>query len=311
MRLHQIAPGLQFRAQSQPNEEQDVRTKMMGFAPRDVDQRENMKPTTPEDQFMSSRHSKSLEARRPMFLRDFIGNQPVVRRLSEEMKRGTVPRRAFIFGPTGSGKTTIVRIIAWHFFCRNRVGKGDPCGTCDRGQGNLMSLWEYNEWTGAHLEANWRWWEQNASTLLYDPSRMFFLDETQDLSPPHKKKFYDALEYASCVMIFATTHRNALPDALIKRFGANVFEMTRPSSEEVVALLHTLCQKQKVQAETELLLWVTQHYSCELRSCVDVVYTAARQAPGGIITQAFLEDVFQAQRPFSGGASQLTSLPKL
>src|SRR4051812_32625801 len=167
--------------------------------------------------------AKSLDDRRPRFLRQLVGNAHVVDRLARQMKRGTVPNRVFLYGPTGSGKTTVARVIARHFFCRNRVGIGDPCGDCELCRRGLGGIAEFEGWTGARLEQNWAWWEVNGWSILGRPDWAFFLDEAQDLSELHQKFFYDMLEAAEALVIFATTHRHAIKDALVNRFGANAY----------------------------------------------------------------------------------------
>lgn len=97
---------------------------------------------------------QSLEDRRPRFLRQMVGNRNVIQRLSAQMKRGSVPDRAFFFGPSGAGKTTVARIVARHFFCENRVGIGDPCGRCDMCLKDLEDLYPFEQWTAARLEQN-------------------------------------------------------------------------------------------------------------------------------------------------------------
>lgn len=234
--------------------------------------------------------STSLDDRRPRSLREVVGNAPVVRRLSEQMRRGSVPNRVFLFGPSGSGKTTLARILVRHFFCRNRVGTGDVCGRCPNCLGDL-NLWNYEQWTAARLESNWGWWESNASTILTQPGWAFFLDEVQDLSEHHQKAFYDQLESARALVIFATTHKHAIKDAVVNRFGANVYEMHRPGLDEVVAHMRALADKLRVAAPPELLGLAARHYGNDLRKCVDFVYTAADQAPGGAVTPDFVAAV--------------------
>ena len=240
--------------------------------------------------------SQSLDSRRPLFLRQLVGNRSVIQRLSEQMRRGTVPNRVFLFGPTGAGKTTLARILIRHFFCHNRVGIGDVCGKCDACRKDLGDFVECEQWTAARLEQNWGWWESNGRSILARPNWAFFLDETQDLSELHQKDYYDQLESARAMVVFATTHRNALKDALINRFGANIYELRRPTIEEVTDHIHVLCVELKVEARKDRLALVAQHYRCDLRKCVDFAFTAADQAPNGVVTDEFLEAVLGTER---------------
>ncbi|MCI0464329.1 MAG: AAA family ATPase [Gemmataceae bacterium] len=241
--------------------------------------------------------AESLEQRRPLFLRDLVGNTHVTYRLAEQMKRGTVPNRVFLYGPSGSGKTTVARILARHFFCRNRVGIGDPCGRCERCLRSLEDELYHHEWTAALLEERWRWWDENGQSVLYAPWFTFFLDEAQDLSERHQKALYRDLEQARALVIFATTHKHAIQDALLNRFGANVYEMRRPSVEESVAHLLRVCGGKQLQADPQALARVVQHFTCDLRRCIDFVYTAEQQAPEGRIDDTFVNLVLGIDKP--------------
>jgi len=266
--------------------------------------------TTKEKLFMAQ--AQSLDDRRPRYLRQLAGNQSVIQRLSEQMKRGTVPNRVFLFGPTGAGKTTLARILVRHFFCEQRIGIGDPCGQCQTCRKDLSDIFEYEQWTAARLEQNWNWWEVNGRSLLGRSHGAFFIDETQDLSELHQKDFYDQLESARAMVVFATTHKNVIKDALVNRFGSNVYELRRPTVEEAADHILRQCQELKVEASRDKLIQVVEHYGCDLRKCVDFAYTAADQAPNGVVNDAFIQAVLGIE-PLAEGtfASRPKRLAKL
>ena len=261
--------------------------------------------TTKEKLVMSQ--SESLDSRRPRLLQQLVGNHSVIQRLSEQVKRGTVPKRVFLFGPTGSGKTPLARILIRHFFCQNRIGIGDPCGHCETCRKDLGDIMEYEQWTAARLEQNWGWWEANGRTILGRSNWAFFLDETQDLSELHQKDYYDQLESARAMVVFATTHKNAIKDAVVSRFGANVYELRRPTIDEAADRVHRQCLELKVEASRDKLIRVAEHYGCDLRKCVDFAYTAADQAPNGVVTDAFIQAILGIEPT---AESESTSRPK-
>ena len=232
-----------------------------------------------------------LDDRRPGFLRDLLGNEHVKLRLGEQMRRGKVPRLSFIYGPTGSGKTTLARIMVRHRYCENRIGIGDPCGKCQRCRMRLRDNYKLEEWAGEWAEHAWKWWQDHGQTVLQYDDYFIFMDEAQDLSKIHQKWFLKQLEDAQATVVFATTHRNEIVDALQARFGSNVFEMRRPTEEQVVAHLEPLGRSLGLHMNHEQMHQVVNAYGCDMRLCVEFMHTAVDQAKDKIVTQAYLDAV--------------------
>jgi DNA polymerase III gamma/tau subunit len=237
-------------------------------------------------------HSVSLDARRPRRLTDIVGQQQIISRISQAAKSGFRARRYAFFGPTGSGKTTLAINTARTFFCVNSSTLGDACGQCKTcSMSDLATYQPFEEWTGARLEENWRWWEENGDTILERSNWCFFLDEAQDLSEIHLKAMFRQLEKANAMVIFATTHQHQINDALLGRFGTNVFDVRRPTTAQAVDCMHAHCKTLGVIAESRQLEIVAQHCQENLRLCVDFVYTAKDQLPDSILTDSFVVSV--------------------
>ena len=149
----------------------------------------------------------------------------------------------------------------------------------------------FEEWTGARLEENWKWWEENGDSILERSKWCFFLDEAQDLSLFHQKALFRQLEKANAMVIFATTHRHQINDALLGRFGTNVFEVRRPTTAQAVECMRVHCQSLGVIAGIHQLEIVAQHYQENMRLCVDFVYTAKDQLPDSNLTDNFVASV--------------------
>jgi replication-associated recombination protein RarA len=223
-----------------------------------------------------------------------VGNRPVISRIQAQMLTGEVLQRALIYGPSGAGKTTLAYILGRYALCRDRrTGRGEPCGSCASCRLDFATdpPYAFHEWTGADLEEHWEWFEKNGNTLLGWPDFVFFLDEAQDLGQLHQKALLRRIERAEAVVLFATTHRATINDALENRFGASVYELQWPDREEVATHLLDLGGERKVVATRAQVLRVADHYSCDLRKCVDLVCTAKDQCSGGRVTNDFLDAV--------------------
>jgi len=233
----------------------------------------------------------SLDDRRPRLLSQIVGNQPVVERLRQQLRNGRRPRRVLLHGPTGAGKTTGARILARYAFCLKPIGIGDPCGECANCSKELDGFLPYIEWTGNQITQGWTWWRENISSSFSRSGNVVFVDEAQELGKSHQAEFRTRLESAEAMVIFTTTHLHELDDALINRFGVNVYELTRPTTDEVTAHLVALGLELGVRAQRHQLVRVAENLGCDLRKCVDFVYTALDQTDGGIVTEAYVNMV--------------------
>ena len=233
----------------------------------------------------------SLDDRRPRQLNQIVGNKPLVARLRQQLMKGRRPRRVLLHGPTGAGKTTCARILARYAFCLNPVGIGDPCAQCANCSKELDGFLPYNEWTGSQITEGWSWWKENMSSSFSRPDHLVFVDEAQDLHKSHQAEFRTRLESAQSIVLFTTTHLHALDDALINRFGVNVYELKRPTTCEVADHLEALCAELNVRAQRHHLVRVAENLGCDLRKCVDFAYTALDQTDHGIVDDDFVNMV--------------------
>ena len=131
--------------------------------------------------------AQSLDDRRPRFLADIVGQEHVVPRIRQGLLNGQLPQLMALIGPSGVGKTTLAQAMARAHFCPKSHLLGDCCGECKTCRSaDLGSYQEYNEWTGAELEEEWRWWVGDGKYALERPGWLFVLDEGQDLSASSK-----------------------------------------------------------------------------------------------------------------------------
>ena len=84
---------------------------------------------------------------RPKRLADLLGNKQVKRALRAYLQKGAFPKSTLIYGPTGSGKTTLARIAAKALNCQNPDNGFNPCEKCYSCTSSLEwhgSIWEIN-----------------------------------------------------------------------------------------------------------------------------------------------------------------------
>jgi DNA polymerase-3 subunit gamma/tau len=233
----------------------------------------------------------TLSQKRPKTFSEILGNEHVVARLEQQLRNGVFPGLCLFHGHSGAGKTSVAEILARIYFCEKSndgtAGLTEPCGQCPNCQRNLNIYW-YHQHTGAQLSTDWQWWRVHGRDLLFQKSRFFVLDEAQDLTPRLQAWFRTDLEDASAVVVATTTHIDKIDHALLNRFTGNVYELTRPSPEQVKAFLEARCADLGVQGTPEQFLRIAQSRGCDMRHFAEFPALVKAQTPDGVITDKFL-----------------------
>jgi len=243
-----------------------------------------------EDPVPDTPEWRSLEDLRPRSLKEFIGNEGVKTLLGGQMRNGFLPRRIFLYGPSGAGKTTLAHILSRYAFCKIRKGFGNPCGECPMCKTDLYSISNFHEWTGADVDEQWKWWlGARTESFLDNPRTVLFIDETQGLRKQRQQELHRFVETFKGRIIFATTHRHDMDDALTNRFAPYVLELTRPLLEEAVKHLETaVCKPRGITVSQPQLMAVARHYDSDMRKCVNFVCAAGSQNPEKTVTDSFI-----------------------
>ena len=198
---------------------------------------------------------------RPQNFKDLIGQDVLVRTLSNAFSQGRLAHAFILTGVRGVGKTTTARIIAKGINCIGADGKGgatiDPCGVCV----NCTAIMEDRHVDVMEMDAASRTGVDDIREILdgvrYKPvtarNRVYIIDEVHMLSRNAFNALLKTLEEPpeNVKFIFATTEIRKVPVTVLSR--CQRFDLKRLGMEDLATLFATVCQKENVTIEKDAL----------------------------------------------------------
>jgi len=198
---------------------------------------------------------------RPHRFDDLIGQEVLVRTLTNAFSSGRIAHAFLLTGIRGIGKTTTARIIARGLNCIGPDGMGsattDPCGECP----NCQMILQDRHVDVIEMDAASRTGVDDIreiiDTVRYAPTsaryKIYIIDEVHMLSKNAFNALLKTLEEppAHVKFIFATTELRKIPITIISR--CQRFDLKRIEIDALAAHLQAVCQKEAVAASPEAL----------------------------------------------------------
>ena len=198
---------------------------------------------------------------RPQNFKDLIGQDVLVRTLSNAFSQGRLAHAFILTGVRGVGKTTTARIIAKGINCIGADGKGgatiDPCGVCV----NCTAIMEDRHVDVMEMDAASRTGVDDIREILdgvrYKPvaarNKVYIIDEVHMLSRNAFNALLKTLEEPpeNVKFIFATTEIRKVPVTVLSR--CQRFDLKRLGMEDLASLFSTVCQKENITIERDAL----------------------------------------------------------
>lgn len=227
---------------------------------------------------------------RPTTFDDLVGQDVLVRTLSNAIKTGRLAHAFLLTGIRGVGKTTTARIIARALNCIGPDGQGgptiQPCGVCP----NCVMISEDRHMDVIEMDAASRTGvgdiRELIDTVHYAPTnaryKIYIIDEVHMLSnnafnallktleepPPHVK------------FIFATTELRKIPVTILSR--CQTFDLKRVEGEVLAGHLSRIAARENVAIEDGALALIAGAAEGSVRDSLSLLDQAIAHGEGNI-----------------------------
>ncbi|MCH2546283.1 MAG: DNA polymerase III subunit gamma/tau [Alphaproteobacteria bacterium] len=216
---------------------------------------------------------------RPSSFESLIGQDVLVRTLSNAIKTGRLAHAFLLTGIRGVGKTTTARIIARALNCIGEDGNGvatiTPCGVCV----NCKMIAEDRHMDVIEMDAASRTGVGDIRDLIetvhYAPTnarfKIYIIDEVHMLSNSAFNALLKTLEEPPphVKFIFATTELRKIPVTILSR--CQKFDLKRVDSDELAAHLARICEKEAVTADADALKLIANAAEGSVRDALSLL----------------------------------------
>ncbi|PPR47646.1 MAG: DNA polymerase III subunit tau [Alphaproteobacteria bacterium MarineAlpha5_Bin9] len=226
--------------------------------------------------------TKNLEYRvlarkyRPQKFSDLIGQEILVKVLSNAIKNNRVAHSYILTGVRGIGKTTTARIIAMALNCNNRqIDEFEPCVQCD----SCISIKEDRNIDVIELDAASKTGVEDVRDIIdnvkYKPVnsnyKIFIIDEVHMLSKNAFNALLKTLEEppSHIKFIFATTEIKKIPITIISR--CQRFDLLRINSVELSKYLLKITNSEKIEINDEALRLIVRAADGSVRDALSLL----------------------------------------
>ena len=230
---------------------------------------------------------------RPKAFSEFIGQEHIVKTLTNQISQGMISHAYLFYGPRGSGKTTIARLLAKAVNCQKRKGF-EPCNEClscvEINEGRALDLIEIDAASHRGIDEV----RDLKEGINFPPTRMkykvFIIDESHQLTHEAANALLKTLEEPPPYVIFilATTEVHKMIPTILSR--CQRFDFRKLTVPEILKKLEFICEKEKIEIERPALELIALNSAGSMRDAESILDQATNFSAGKI-TAATIKDL--------------------
>jgi DNA polymerase-3 subunit gamma/tau len=208
---------------------------------------------------------------RPRTFADVVGQEHVVRTLSNAVEQGKVHHAYLFVGSRGTGKTSMAKILAACVNCVNGPTI-TPCGVCEScgsiANATSLDVIEMDAASNNSVDDIRDLREKVAYAPVSGRHKVYILDEAHMLSPQAWNAFLKTLEEPPprTIFVLATTEAQKVLPTVVDR--CHRFDFGRPSVEQVTTVLERVARQETIEIDPGALALVARHATGSFRDAL-------------------------------------------
>ena len=231
---------------------------------------------------------------RPSRFDDLIGQEPMVRTLTNAFAAGRIPHAWMLTGVRGVGKTTTARILARGLNFETEDGKGGPTIELDREGVHCRAIMEGRHPDVIEMDAASHTGIDDIREIIdsarYSPVsarfKVYIIDEVHMLSKQAFNGLLKTLEEPPphVKFVFATTEIRKVPVTVLSR--CQRFDLRRVDASVLIEHLVSIAGKEKIKAEPEALRQIARAAEGSVRDALSILDQAIAHGAGTVEASA-------------------------
>jgi DNA polymerase III subunit gamma/tau len=208
---------------------------------------------------------------RPRTFADVVGQEHVVRTLSNAVEQGKVHHANLFVGSRGTGKTSMAKILA---ACLNCVDGPtvSPCGSCDScvsiASATSMDVIEMDAASNNSVDDIRDLRERVAFAPVSGRHKVYILDEAHMLSSQAWNAFLKTLEEPppNTIFVLATTEANKVLPTVVDR--CHRFDFRRPTTEQLASVVRRVATQESIEIGPAAVALLARHATGSFRDAL-------------------------------------------